>query len=1706
MRVFLFLFFYGITFQVIAQKGNGDPELINAVKAGEINTIKELIDKGAAVNAADSNGATALLWAAGIGNSEMVKYFVSKGASLNINGVIYTNTERTSYYGNLTGIAAGEGHLNVLKYLIDSCKISVDDKEYDPESKQKNGWTALQWAAASGKKEAVEYLLGKGADINANHTSDKGTPLLYAIQSGHSQTAELLINKRADVNKANNNNTTPLMAAVEANNITVCILLWKNKAGLQTKNNEDNTALDIALDKKYYRIIEFLSTPGNYEAVLKKEYWAELNDSLDFYSNLKEYERAVVVGKRALAAAKKEFGIKHDNYGSTLKSLSVVCRQAGRYELAAQNAEEAAVFYKGNAGKTSVAYASILNQLGLNYNALRDTAKSIKNYKLALEILRLPGNQDNLLESVLYNMSSFYADNKQYRTALPLLKEMIQLQEEIYGRESADYLDGLSRLANAYKGSGSIDEALGVRKLKASLSKKMFGDSSVKYAAELNQIAMLYENINDTVNTESYYIQAINILRTHRPLQGLLIDVIENLAGFYEVINRFDDALLYRRENYGYIELLKGANSELLASNCNQQARLYEELTKYFLAEPLYIQALDIRKKVVGEKHPDYAQSLNNLAGVYEKMNQYEKAEPLYLQAKEIWKTSLGEESRDYLICLNNLGSLYNSMGQYKKAEYYHISSGEIRKKVFGQNSPDYATSLNNLASLYESMGQYDKAEHLYLEAKEIRKKAFGETSNLYAMCLNNLGVLYNTTGKFKKAENFYLESMAIKKNLFGKNHADYANSLNNLAVLYKDMGEYKKALPFFLECVEIWRKALGEKHSYYATGLNNLATLYSDMGEYEKAEPLYLEAGEVWKKALGEKHPNYATSLSTLGVLYKKIARYDKAELLYLQAQEIFKTAFGEIHPEFANSLNNLAVLYSTMGKYDKAEFLYLQSKDIRKMVYGENHPSFATSLNNLAILYEAIGQYEKAEQLYLLSKEIRKKILGGNHPDYALSLNNLAVLYRKLGRFKKAEPLYQESKEIIKKVRGPDHPDYALSLNNLGALYEVMGENEKSEAAYQEAINIRKKILGENHPDYALSLNNLAYLYTSTGKYDKAEQLYKSSLAKLKKAFGPENTEYALVVNNLASMFMIKGEYFQAEKYFIEYNQIEIKNMLSVFDNLSENEKGNYLEDKLILNDENNSFLYNHKKQNPLLSQTNYNLQLLLKSLSLASTKTVMEAVRNSGDTSVQILFDKWKANKSILAKQYSLPVIQRRDDLKSIEEQTENQEKELTRKSAEFKNQQQSLEIKTPNVRSRLNEDEIALEFVRFELLNKKWTDSIMYAAYILTAKDSIPIFVPLCEEKQLQQLFDSAGATANAMVSKFYRGLELGNTGTAASLGKYLYNLVWAPLDPYLKGIKKISYSPAGKLYSIAFHALPVDSNKILMDKYELNQYTSTRQVALRKEQETNSKIQSISLFGDARFTMDSTTIAQLKTNNTASNIYTPPNRGNRGSTWTDLPGTAEEVKKIKQLFEQNQSAGQAGKISTKSFTQSAANEENLKALSGNSPQILHIATHGFFLPEPGKKKKDNFSDNENSYSLADDPLMRSGLILSGGNHAWSGKAPIEGVEDGIATAYEISQLNLSNTELVVLSACETALGDVKGSEGVFGLQRAFKMAGVKKMIVSLWQVPDKETAELMTSFYNYWLKGKTIEQAFAQAQAEMRKKYSSYYWAAFVLVE
>ena len=180
------------------------------------------------------------------------------------------------------------------------------------------------------------------------------------------------------------------------------------------------------------------------------------------------------------------------------------------------------------------------------------------------------------------------------------------------------------------------------------------------------------------------------------------------------------------------------------------------------------------------------------------------------------------------------------------------------------------------------------------------------------------------------------------------------------------------------------------------------------------------------------------------------------------------------------------------------------------------------------------------------------------------------------------------------------------------------------------------------------------------------------------------------------------------------------------------------------------------------------------------------------------------------------------------------------------------------------------------------------------------------------------------------------------------------------------------------------------------------------------------------------------------------------------------------------------------------------------MSGTPAGIIHLATHGFFLEdvEDDEDNRDVMRQlGGGSRRAVENPLLRSGLLMAGANRAWTGEDVIEGIEDGILTADEIAQMNLIKTQLVVLSACETGLGEAKSSEGVFGLQRAFKLAGVETLVMSLWQVPDNATAELMTGFYQLWLSGKTKQEAFATAQKKVREKYKEpYYWAGFVMMD
>ena len=355
--------------------------------------------------------------------------------------------------------------------------------------------------------------------------------------------------------------------------------------------------------------------------------------------------------------------------------------------------------------------------------------------------------------------------------------------------------------------------------------------------------------------------------------------------------------------------------------------------------------------------------------------------------------------------------------------------------------------------------------------------------------------------------------------------------------------------------------------------------------------------------------------------------------------------------------------------------------------------------------------------------------------------------------------------------------------------------------------------------------------------------------------------------------------------------------------------------------------------------------------------------------------------------------------------------------------------------------------------------------------------------LTDEAPLRQLLGRKKGYSGGNALYATRGSELDTD--QLSQGDSLYQLIWQPIDKLLSGAKTVYLAPSGLLHQVAFAALPYHSDpakkgvQYLADRYQLRQIGSTRQVATpATEDDTYQQMDSAKLYGGIQYDSVGSTTAQ-------------------NGAWSFLPGTQQEVEQISQFIGPKASA----------MMGSAATETELKALSGKAPTVLHIATHGFAFPDPAVSPTDSSAETGGAtFRRIANPLFRTGLLMAGGNRIWLGGRPAPGEDDGILTAYEVANLNLSATKLVVLSACETALGDIRGSEGVFGLQRAFKMAGVDYLLMSLWPVPDQPTSDLMTLFYRNWKKHKTIRLAFQHTQAAMRQKYPPAVWAAFVLIE
>lgn len=944
-----------------------------------------------------------------------------------------------------------------------------------------------------------------------------------------------------------------------------------------------------------------------------------------------------------------------------------------------------------------------------------------------------------------------------------------------------------------------------------------------------------------------------------------------------------------------------------------------------------------------------------------------------------------------------------------------------------------------------DSLGTLFLNQKKYPEAENILLNGINNLASqdtTYANFARKLGLAYYYQGKLDQTEYYWTLAKDIRKKWLGDQNNAYISTVNNLALLYVNTGRFSDAEKLYLEIVRVRKSILGIYHPDYQNSLNNLAGVYYHLGNYLNAVQIMEELLQINKEMEGETTINHAGMLSNVALQHIELANYEIAELYLKQAVEIQKMLNEQPDLELANSLNNLGVLYNKIGMYTSAYVLYEEALLIKKMLMGEENADYASSLFNLALLNTNRKQYTIAEKQYLIALSVYQKIGAQNSADYAKVISNLGGLYAIVHQYDKADSLYQTALQLKEKLVGKNHPDYMASMHGLGVLYEEMYNFSKAEELYIKTIAATEKIAGKSHPDYLLYLNNLALLYGKTGKKSKAMKLHLEALALAK-------------------------------------DQIQ-----TLFPALSEKEKLAYFNENRSYFNDFTGFALRYRFENPAIVADLYNQTLFTKGIVFSSTVKMRNKILSSGDSVLISKFNDWISLKEYYQDNIVLTIEEQKEnefDKASILAEINDLEKEISLKSRIFDKNRTIPDYKWEQVVASLKADEVAIEIIRYDAENSAFnaSENIKYLALIVTKNTKkYPEMIEISNGDDLENKYFKSYRNA----IQYYLTDELS------------YRVYWKPIEDKLKSLNNKPFSKIYLAVDGIYHQVNLntllnpENNQYLIDQYNIQLVGSTRDIIGQSFEAKNSQqIKSATLFGFPTYNLEN-----LKSEITGSQ------RGLSGlqrliaenESIPLLPGTKKEVEIIESYFNEKS-------IKSEVFIGDNATEGNLKETKAGD--FLHIATHGFFLSN-AKNQSINSTIQAQNRELLSNSFLRSGLLFAGCQNTKFG------IDDGILTAEEAMNLDLDHTQLVILSACETGLGDIQYGEGVYGLQRAFQQAGAKAVIMSLWKVNDEATQMLVTDFYKNLLMGSSIAVSFRNAQLSLKQNYPQpALWGPFVLM-
>lgn len=1006
-----------------------------------------------------------------------------------------------------------------------------------------------------------------------------------------------------------------------------------------------------------------------------------------------------------------------------------------------------------------------------------------------------------------------------------------------------------------------------------------------------------------------------------------------------------------------------------------------------------------------------------------------------------------------------------------------------IKERSLGKDHPDLVVSLKNLGNVCYLSDDLDAASTAFRRMIALAESTLGPENREVANGLNNLGAVEFNRGNYtevlsigKRALSIYLASAAPDDPIL-------INVLNNLANSAAELGHFGEARDYLERALGISRAHFPPGHPTQAPLLSNLADLVKNLGDYEKAVDLYSQALEIRKKTYGEESEIVAITYYNLSEAWVSLGDFASARALLERSLEIYRKLLGPDHLLVADSLTNLGILLSEMGDYASALPLQERALEVMERSASPGNAVIGDGLQALAHTQKHLGEIAKAEALYRRALAVYEKAFGPEHPRIAATLGELASLKVETGDRAEARTLFVRALAMATKLNGPDHPDVAQLLDDLGHLLLMEGDHDLAREDLEKGLAIREKVLGPDHPLTGRSLMNLAQLHLAIGRVSES------------------------LDESLRSQAILRAHFQRTARYLSEREALTY-----------ESEGPSALDIALSA--------LSRKSPAPPPEAAEQVWNELVKSRAMVLDEMASRHLHSPDEgpeiASLRQSLKQVKRRVASLALQGpdSKQPEAYRIRLSELRDEAERQERLLADKNAVFRSELAQGSVSLRQLRDLLPGDAALAAYVQYErllpplLLDGKPgppPESVpSYGVFLLRAGRDRPQFIPL-----------AAGAEIEKLVKEWRTEISLPPPGLpvaasavapATEAGIRLRKAVWDPLAKRLRGARRVFLVPDGALNLVSFYALPGGRGDYLVESGPFVHFLSAERDLLLLASPLPETTKAFLLGGpdydsspdapSAPRTRAAVLSSPAPDSRPGSLVYRSPASSCpdlKGLRFDPLPMAAEEVSELKAIVSGN--AGRA--IDPRSVLELTGADASESAFKARAPGcgILHLATHSFLLGSACPSPLDRAAVNS--------PLLLSGLALAGANRR-AEVTQCADCEDGILTAEEIASLDLSGAEWVVLSACETGVGKVMAGEGVFGLRRAFQVAGARTLIMSLWKVEDEGTRDWMRRLYQARVTGMSTAEAVRSASLDVLRDRRArglsthpFYWGAFV---